>query len=157
FRDQERPGILINEFKAGQTDCGCGTDFHSGPDFSAEPGSPAPAVDDGVVVRVEQDERAVVETPTAGRCGRYVVIKHSLPNGRTAYSRYAQLGRLVGQDGKPITVGQKVKTRDTVGEVGSRALLHFEIRPADEATMDRSAEWAQRYGADASMEWSKYV
>jgi hypothetical protein len=23
--------------------------------------------------------------------------------------------------------------------------------------MDRSAEWTQRYGADASMEWSKYV
>jgi Peptidase family M23 len=148
FLSQDGPGILINEFSAkeerkAENDCGCGRDFHSGPDYSAQPGSPVPALDDGVVVRIEQDEQAVVETPTAGRCGRYVVVKHSFPNGRAVYSRYAQLGRLASKDGTPITVGQQIRKHDAVGEVGSQALLHFEIRPADDTTMDRSAEWTQ--------------
>jgi hypothetical protein len=161
FLSQDGPGILINEFSAkeerkAENDCGCGKDFHSGPDYSARPGTPIPVLAEGTIVRIEQDEQAVVETTTAGRCGRYVVIKHSFSNGRVAYSRHAQLGRLVGKDGKPLVVGQKVGNDDTAGEVGAQGRFHLEVRPVDEAKMDRSPEWAQRYAADASMEWSKY-
>jgi len=161
FQSQDGPGFLINEFKAEEDqkaskDCGCGKDFHSGPDYNAKPGTPVPVMDEGIVVRVESDEQAVVETATAGRCGRYVVIKHTFPNGRVAYSRYAQLGRLVGKDGKPIVLGQRIEEKDTVGEVGSQGRFHLEVRPVDDEKMDRSAEWAQRYAADVSMQWSKY-
>lgn len=157
---QEGPGILINEFSAGKaadrTDCGCGKEMHSGLDYSAAPGTPVPVMGDGVVVKVEQDEKASVDTPTAGACGRYVVVKHSYPDGRSAYSRYAQLGRLVGAGGRPVVAGQPVKKQDIIGEVGGTGRFHFEVRPIDNATMDRSPEWSQRYAADASMDWSRY-
>src|SRR5262245_24969348 len=87
---QDGPGIVVNEFSAKQgkhgagatTDCGCGKQFHSGSDFSAPSGTPVPVMEDGIVVKLEDDEQAIVDTPTAGACGRYVVIKHTFPNGR---------------------------------------------------------------------------
>jgi hypothetical protein len=164
YFEQIGPGIVINEFTSPQTqtgqndaqDCGCGRDFHSGVDLDAPEGTPVRSVEDGIVVRAEQDETADVDVPSAGKCGRYVVIKHSFPNGHSLYTRYAQLGRIVGPDGKPITVGQHVKAKDEIGEVGSQGRFHFEIRPVDPAKMDMRAEWTQRYGADASMDWSRY-
>jgi Peptidase family M23 len=165
YYGQSGPGIVINEFNtleqlASQTqtkDCGCGKDVHSGLDFSAPEGTPVQVVDDGAVVRIEQDETADVDVPTAGKCGRYVVVKHTFPNGRTAYSRYAQLGRLVGNNGKSLTLGQKLKAKDTIGEVGSQGRFHFEIRPVDSAGIDQTPKWAQLYGADPTMEWSRYA
>jgi len=159
------PGLVINEFSAQQQtgdnsnaqDCGCGKDLHSGLDFTAPEGTPIQAMADGVIARVEQDEAADVDVPTAGKCGRYVVIKHSYPNGRFAYSRYAQLGRIVGMDGKPIAVGQQIKAKDKIGEVGSQGRFHFEIRPVDSEGMDQTPKWTQSYGADPSMEWSRYM
>ena len=105
--------------------------MHPGTDFSAPEGTPVPAADDGIVVKVEQDEQAVVDAPTAGHCGRYVVIKHSYPNGRSVFTRYAQLGRVVAGDGKPLAVGVQVKKNDKVGEIGSRKFFHFEVRPVN--------------------------
>lgn len=156
YVDQTGPGIIANDFKNTVADCGCGKDFHSGTDFSAPVGSPVPAMDDGVIVRIEQDETADVDVPSAGKCGRYVVVKHSHADGHIAYSRYAQLGRLVGNDDKPLTVGQQIKARDKIGEVGRLGRFHFEIRPADDAAMDQSPKWTQLYGADVSMAWSRY-
>jgi murein DD-endopeptidase MepM/ murein hydrolase activator NlpD len=158
------PGIVVNDFNAQQQppdpkqvqDCGCGRDFHSGVDFDAPEGTPVSAMDDGIVVRAEQDEAEDVDVPSAGKCGRYVVIKHSYRNGHTLYSRYAQLGRLVGADGKPITAGQHVKAKDKIGEVGGLGRFHFEMRPVDPEKMDARTEWTQRYGTDASMDWSRY-
>jgi murein DD-endopeptidase MepM/ murein hydrolase activator NlpD len=161
YFDQNGPGILVNEFKATQgtaetADCGCGKQFHSGSDYSAPSGTPVPVLEDGVVVKLEDNEQATVDAPTAGACGRYVVIKHTFPNGRVAYSRYAQLGKLAGRDGKPMAIGQQVKAKDTVGEVGSKGRFHFEVRPVDSASMDQTPEWSRLYGADPAMEWSRY-
>jgi murein DD-endopeptidase MepM/ murein hydrolase activator NlpD len=172
FTGPDGPGLLVNEFltdaskpgtPAGQpagskaSGCGCGTpDFHPGTDYAADEGTPVPAAEDGVVVKVEEDEQALGDTPSAGRCGRYVVIKHAYPNDRSVFTRYAQIGRLIGGDGKPIAVGMHVMRADKIGEVGTARTLHFEIRPVEPATMDTDPGWSQRYGADPSMEWSRF-
>lgn len=164
YFDQQGPGILVNEFKAIEgkpgtgttTDCGCGVQFHTGADYDAAPGTPVPAMAEGIVVKVEENELATVDTPTAGRCGRYVVIKHTFQNGRIAYSRYAQLGKVAMLDGKPIAIGQPIKDGVTVGEVGSTGRFHLEVRPVEPATMDQTPEWSRLYGAEPAMEWSRY-
>jgi murein DD-endopeptidase MepM/ murein hydrolase activator NlpD len=165
YFDQTGPGIVINEFNGPQgkqgaeketADCGCGKQFHSGSDYNAPAGTPVPVVEDGIVVKLEDNELAMVDMPTAGQCGRYVVVKHSFPNGRAAYSRYAQLGKLVASNGKPIAIGQQVRAKDTIGEVGSQGRFHFEVRPIDSATMDRSPDWTRLYGADPAMDWSRH-
>ena len=164
FTTPDGPGLLVNEFFAGGATvagtgggCGCGSaQVHTGTDYEAPKGTPIPVSADGVIVKVETDEHAMVDTSDAGWCGRYVVVRHSYPNGRSAFTRYAQLGRLVGNDGKPLKAGMHVKEKDKIGEVGSRGEFHFEIRPADPATMDTSAYWQRHYGVDPAMEWSKY-
>jgi murein DD-endopeptidase MepM/ murein hydrolase activator NlpD len=162
YYGQEGPGVIVNEFTGPQTgkqagqDCGCGKDSHSGGDYSAPAGTPIPVMEDGVVVKVKENEQAMVNIPTAGKCGRYVVIKHTFPNGRTAFTRYAHLGRLTDKAGKPISVGLQVRKGDSVGEVGSKGIFHFEVRPVETETMDKSAAWTQLYGAETSMEWSRF-
>jgi hypothetical protein len=174
FTDRAGPALLVNEFLAGKgndpgrpgssqsadgqpaSECECGVGFHPGADYSAAEGTPVPAWDDGVVVKVEENEQALVDTPTAGRCGRYVVIKHSYSNNRSAFTRYAQLGSVGAGDGKPITVGMHVKKGDGIGQVGTKKTLHLEVRPVEPATMDKTASWLRRYGADPTMEWSRF-
>jgi murein DD-endopeptidase MepM/ murein hydrolase activator NlpD len=174
FTNPEGPGLLVNEFLAGirndpgssgssysaggqrVPECECGVGFHPGADYSATEGTPIPAWEDGVVVKVEENEQASVDTPTAGRCGRYVVIKHSYPNNRSAFLRYAQLGSVGAEEGKPIAVGMHVRKGDRIGQVGSKQTLHLEVRPVDPVTMDKSANWLRRYGADPTMEWSRF-
>ena len=176
FTSPEGPGLLVNEFstddggnpakaatsdqaaKASTPPCGCGTaDFHPGVDMTSDTaGAPVQAVDDGIVLRVEQDEQASVETSNIGRCGRYVVLKHTYPNGHVVFTRYAQLARIVGSDGRPITAGTRIKKSDKIGEVGSSKILHFEVRPVAPGGMDQGAGWTARYGADPTMEWSRY-
>jgi hypothetical protein len=139
--DRDGVDILVNEFNAaddphgrppkpGETaGCECGAErFHPGLDYTTAEGSPVPVADDGVVVKIELDETAK-DSPDAGSCGRYVVVRHSYANGRTVYTRYAYLGRIAGAGGKPIEVGMRVAKKDQIGEVGSRKLLHFEVRP----------------------------
>jgi peptidase M23-like protein len=167
FTTSEGPGLLVNEFSAGDgpppsqaaiPSCGCGSaDLHPGFDVPRDTaGAAVEAAEDGVVVKVETNEKAAVDVPSIGRCGRYVVIKHSYPNGHTIFTRYAQLGRLVDADGQLLTAGAKVGKQDKIGEIGSRKILHFEIRPVVAATMDNGADWTARYGSDPSMEWSRY-
>ena len=169
FTTPEGPGLLVNEFEApkaaGATDktamnppCGCGTpEFHPGIDLSNDTeGAPIRAVDDGVVVRVEQDEAASVDAFGIGRCGRYVVVKQSYPNGRVAFTRYAQLGRIAGRDGRPIEVGATIRKNDRIGETGPSKTLHFEIRPVAPGGTRTDAAWQARYGNDPSMDWSRY-
>ena len=138
--------------------CGCGTpEFHPGADFASDKaGAPVQAMDDGVVVRVEQDEQASIDALGIGRCGRYVVLKHSYPNGRVVFTRYAQLGRVAGTGGRPIAAGATVKKNDRIGEVGPTKTLHFELRPITPATTQTDAAWQARYGNDATMDWSRY-
>jgi murein DD-endopeptidase MepM/ murein hydrolase activator NlpD len=173
FTSPEGPGLLVNEYstEAGNdpaksssdqgtngAPCGCGTaDFHPGIDVTNDvAGAPIQAVDDGIVVKVEEDEQAAVDVPNIGRCGRYVVVKHSYPNGHVAFTRYAQLGRIVDAAGRPIAPGTPIKKSDKIGEVGSRKILHFEIRPVAPGTTEQGADWTARYGADPTMEWSRY-
>jgi len=175
FTTPEGPGLLVNEFEAPKSDktggaaaaadktemgapCGCGTpEFHPGVDGTIdEKGAPVRAMDDGVVVRVEQDEQASVDAFDIGRCGRYVVLKHSYPNGRVVFTRYAQLGRIAGSGGRPIAVGAKIRNEDKIGELGPNKILHFELRPITPATTQTNAAWQARYGNDPTMEWSRY-
>ena len=86
---------------------------HPGVDATIDKkGAPVQAMDDGVVVRVEQDEQASVDAFDIGRCGRYVVLKHSYPNGRVVFTRYAQLGRIAGSGGRPIAVRHQDQSAD---------------------------------------------
>ena len=175
FTASDGPGLLVNEFstvaasareksrsgsdqQVNGPSCGCGTaDFHPGIDMTNDSaGTPVQAVDDGVVVKVEEDDQAAVDVPHIGRCGRYVVVKHSYPNGHVAFTRYAQLGRIVGSDGGPIAPGRRVRRAEKIGEVGSSTILHFEMRPIVPGTMDPVSGWSARYGADPAMEWSRY-
>jgi murein DD-endopeptidase MepM/ murein hydrolase activator NlpD len=177
FTSAEGPGLLVNEFlteaagdraKSGSASgqaadatappCGCGSaDFHPGIDMTSEvAGAPVQAVDDGFVVKVEHDEQAVVDAPGVGRCGRYIVMRHDYPSGLVVFTRHAQLGRIVGADGRPIAAGTRIKKSDKIGEVGSSKILHFEVRPRDPKTMEKGADWTARYGADPAMEWSRY-
>jgi hypothetical protein len=177
FTSPEGPGLLVNEYsaeagrdpeksapssdqavKGTKPPCGCGTaDFHPGIDVTNDTaGGPVQAMDDGVVVKVEEDEQASVDVPNIGHCGRYIVVKHLYPNGHQVFTRYAQLGRIVGADGAPIAAGMRIKKSDKIGEVGSSKILHFEIRPVAPGTTEQGAEWSARYGADPTMEWSRY-
>lgn len=168
FTSPQGPGLLVNEFEAPKTNaaskdkmnppCGCGTaEFHPGVDMTSDKeGAPVAAMEDGVVLRVEQDDQAAVDAFGIGRCGRYVVVKHTYPNGHVVFTRYAQLGRIVGPDGQPIAVGTKIKQKDKIGEIGPRKILHFEIRPVVTGTLRTDAAWQARYGNDPSMDWSRY-
>jgi Peptidase family M23 len=158
YFDQQGPGMIMNEFTSHEADkdCGCGKDAHSGIDLEAKAGTPVPVAEDGVVVKVEENDEAIVDLPTAGRCGRYVVVKHAFPNGRAAFTRYTHLGRLTDKTGKAISVGLQVRKGDNIGEVGSKGIFHFEVRPLETATMDKSAAWTQLYGAEPSMDWSRF-
>ena len=170
FTAHEGPGLLVNEFQAPKAapataakeatnpPCGCGTtDFHPGVDMTSEKeGAPVATMDDGVVIRVEQDDQASVDALNIGHCGRYVVVKHIYPNGHIVFSRYAQLGRVVGANGQPVAVGAKIRKQDKIGEIGPRKLLHFEIRPAVIGALKTDAAWQARYGSDPSMDWSRY-
>ena len=169
FTTTQGPGLLVNEFEgpkaAAAVDepkmnppCGCGTpEFHPGIDMTADKeGLAVQAMDDAVVVRVEQDEQAAVDAFGIGRCGRYIVLKHSYPNGRVLFTRYAQLGRVTGADGQPIAAGVTVRKNDRIGEVGPTKTLHVEFRPVTPATTQTDAAWQTRYGNDPSMDWSRY-
>lgn len=171
FTGPNGPGLLVNEFSTSDAPpgaakqaedsappCGCGSpDFHPGMDFTSDvAGAPVQAADDGTVVKVEEDDAAAVDLPRIGRCGRYVVIKHSYPNGHAAFTRYAQLGRVVGPDGQPLAPGAHITKQDKIGEVGSSKILHFEVRPVGPAAMEKGDTWTVRYGADPTMEWSRY-
>jgi hypothetical protein len=177
FTTSEGPGLLVNEFEAPKPKddakgsaaaaadktemkppCGCGTpEFHPGIDVSnGEAGGPVQTMEDGVVIRVEQDEQASVDAFGIGRCGRYIVLKHSYPNGRVVFTRYAQLGRIAGADGRPIAVGATLRKADRIGEIGPTTVLHFEIRPVAPGTTQTDAAWQARYGNDPSMDWSRY-
>jgi hypothetical protein len=171
FTGSNGPGLLVNEFSTSDAPpsaekeaeengppCGCGSpDFHPGMDFSnGVAGATVRARDDGTVIKVEQDDASAVDIPRIGRCGRYIVIKHSYPNGHVVFTRYAQLGRVIGSDGQPLAPGAHVTKHDKIGEVGSSKVLHFEVRPADPAAMENGEVWTARYGADPTMEWSRY-
>ncbi|PDT73571.1 M23 family metallopeptidase [Bradyrhizobium sp. C9] len=167
YTGQQGPGLLVNEFQtpeaapataAKEPPCGCGTaEFHPGVDMTSDAeGAPVTAMDDGVVIRVEQDDQASVDAFNIGHCGRYVVVKHVYPNGHVVFSRYAQLGRIVGANGRPVAIGTKIRKQDKIGEVGPRKMLHFEIRPAVVGALRTDTAWQARYGSDPSMDWSRY-
>ncbi|MFK4656769.1 hypothetical protein ABIF97_006703 [Bradyrhizobium japonicum] len=171
FTSPEGPGLLVNEFLTPRsfpradkpadktmTSCGCWTqDEHPGVDFTSDKaGGPVAAMADGVVVKIETSEQAPADLPVIGGCGRYVVLKHTYPNGGVVYTRYVQLGRIVGPKGEALAVGASVKAKDTIGEIGPNKVLHFEIRPVAPGTTTTNKAWAERYANVPDMEWSRY-
>ncbi|MBR0780306.1 M23 family metallopeptidase [Bradyrhizobium iriomotense] len=171
FTSPEGPGLLVNEFLTPRsfpradkpadttmTACGCWThDEHPGQDFTVDTqGAPVVAMADGVVVKIETSEQAPADLPVIGGCGRYVVLKHTFPNGGVVYTRYVQLGRIVGPKGEPLAVGATVKAKDTIGEIGLIRVLHFELRPVAPGNTRSDKAWVERYGNVPDMEWSRY-
>jgi|SRR3954447_19044861 hypothetical protein len=69
---------------------------------------------------------------------------------------YAQLGRIVDADGRPLAPGARVRKATKIGEVGSSAILHFEVRPVAPGNIEQGGGWKARYGADPAMEWARY-
>jgi murein DD-endopeptidase MepM/ murein hydrolase activator NlpD len=138
--------------------CGCWSlRDHPGLDFDAgAEGAPVAAMEDGVVVKVEQSDQASADLPIIGGCGRYVVLKHSYPNGGVVYTRYVHLGRIADAKGQVPAVGASFKKGDKIGEVGPSKTLHFELRPVAQGNVTADAAWAKQYGATADMEWSRY-
>jgi outer membrane translocation and assembly module TamA len=55
-----------------------------------------------------------------------------------------------------VVPGSRFIKAQQIGEVGTRMILQFEVRPVDPKTMEQGAGWTKRYGADLSMEWSRY-
>lgn len=171
FTSPEGPGLLVNEFLTPRsfpradkpadktmTSCGCWTqDEHPGVDFTSDkPGGPVAAMADGVVVKIENSEQAPGDLPLIGGCGRYVVLKHTYPNGGIVYTRYVQLGRIVGLKEEALAMGANVKAKDTIGEIGPSKVLHFEIRPVAPGNTRTDKAWGERYGNVSDMEWSRY-
>jgi hypothetical protein len=172
FTSPEGPGLLVNEFLTpksapradtpppnnAMTSCGCWTqDEHPGVDFTSDKaGGPVAAMADGIVVKIESSEQAPADLPIIGGCGRYVVLKHTYPNGGIVYTRYVQLGRIVGPKGQALAVGAAVKAKDTIGEIGPSKVLHFELRPVAPGTTTTDKAWAERYANVPDMEWSRY-
>jgi hypothetical protein len=171
FTSPEGPGLLVNEFltpkslpradapkNTAMTSCGCWIqDEHPGVDFTSDKaGGPVAAMADGVVVKIENSEQAPGDLPVIGGCGRYVVLKHTYPNGGIVYTRYVQLGRIVGPKGEPLAVGASVKAKDTIGEIGPNKVLHFELRPVAPGTTTTNKAWTERYANVPDMEWSRY-
>lgn len=94
------------------------TKFHEGLDFAAPTGTPVYATADGVVEVAER----------SGGYGNKIDISH----GYNYITRYAHLSKI------DVTVGQKIKRGDKIGEVGSTGKstgshLHYEVRFKDEA------------------------
>jgi hypothetical protein len=172
FTSSEGPALLVNEFLTPKsapganaqppnkqmTSCGCWTqDEHPGVDFlSDKPGGPVAAMADGVVVKIENTEQASADLPIIGGCGRYVVLKHTYPNGGIIYTRYVELGRIVGPNGAPLVLGASIKAKDAIGEIGPNKVLHFEIRPVAPGTTRTDKAWTERYAGVPEMEWSRY-
>lgn len=171
YTSAEGPVLLVNEFLTPRSfpradkpadktlaSCGCWTkDVHPGVDFTSDkPGGPVAAMADGIVVKIETSEQAPADLPVIGGCGRYVVLKHTYPNGGIVYTRYVQLGRIVGPKGEPLTMGASVKAKDTIGEIGPNKVLHFELRPVAPGNITTDKAWAARYGNVPDMEWSRY-
>jgi murein DD-endopeptidase MepM/ murein hydrolase activator NlpD len=171
YTTPQGPGLLVNEFltprsfpradkpkNTTMTSCGCWTqDEHPGIDVTVDAaGGPVAAIADGVVVKIETSAQAPADLPIIGGCGRYVVLKHTYPNGRMVYTRYVQLGRIIGPKGEPLAVGASVKAKETIGEIGPNKVLHFELRPVAPGTTTTDQAWAERYGNVPDMEWSRY-
>lgn len=133
--------------------CSCGnTSFHSGVDYQGKPGTPIPVADDGIVIRIELDQKTLVLAPTAGACGRYIVVKHTYANGRSVFTRYGQLGNLATIDGSPLAVGMHLKKDATIASTGSTGFFHFEVRPVSE----KENGVPPAYANDAGFEWLQY-
>lgn len=171
FTSPDGPGLLVNEFltprsfpradepkNTTMTSCGCWIqDEHPGVDFTTDKaGGAVTAMADGVVVKIETAEQGPADLPIIGGCGRYVVLKHTYPNGAIVYTRYAHLGRINGPKGEPLAVGASVKAKDAIGEIGPDKVLHFELRPVAPGTTTADKAWAERYGKMPDMEWSRY-
>ena len=84
------------------------------------------------------------------------VRSNTYPNGHVVFTRYAQLDRIVGGNGRPIVAGAVIKKKDKIGELGPTKVMHFEIRPVAAGTTKTDAAWQARYGAEPSMDWSRY-
>ena len=148
--------FLVNLARAEEKGrgCDCGTvDFHTGVDLNAPAGTPIQAEDDGVVVKVEGNEQAAVYSSTGGFCGRYIVLRHDYKNGRSVFTRYAQLGAIADKQGRGIKEGQKIKAGERIGTIGKAGLLHFEVRPV---ASKPNTETSLLYKDDPTMAWTKY-
>lgn len=171
YTSAEGPGLLVNEFQteqpaaptqppseAAMSSCGCWSlRDHPGIDVDAgKEGSPVGVMEDGIVVKIEAADQTPADLPVIGGCGRYVVLKHTYPNGAVLYTRYVHLGRLADARGDMPAVGARFKRGDKIAEVGPSRILHVELRPVAPGNTTTDAAWLKHYDGIADMEWSRY-
>ncbi|GLH81154.1 hypothetical protein SSBR45G_60630 [Bradyrhizobium sp. SSBR45G] len=171
YTSAEGPGLLVNEFQTAQpatsaqppsetamSSCGCWSlRDHPGIDVDAgKEGAPVGVMEDGEVVKVESADQAPADLPIVGGCGRYVVLKHTYPNGAVLFTRYVHLGRLADAKGAMPAVGARFKRGDKIAEVGPSRILHVELRPVALGNTTADAAWLKQYDGIADMEWSRY-
>ncbi|HJZ83729.1 MAG TPA: M23 family metallopeptidase [Polyangia bacterium] len=101
---------------------------HCGVDLAAEIGQPVYAVFDGVVERVERNEKS------GGRAGRYVRVGHE---GGAIVSRYIHLDhiRIDLKEGDHVVAGEPIAQAGRTGVIDSDTHLHFalSLRPGGRA------------------------
>ncbi len=94
---------------------------HQGIDFSAEPGTPVRAVEDGKVLHVGNDESGY---------GQYVKLEFE-KNGGKHYPLYAHLSKANVREGDKVSAGQVIGATGTSGNASGLpsedAHLHFEM------------------------------
>lgn len=109
--------------------CSCGsTEFHSGEDWSGAEGSVVHAVERGRVVALVPKAGVTDDGSGTAHCGRYIVLRHAFPNGKLAYTRYAQLGSIESAYHRPIHIGDIVRKGQALGRIGKQGSFHFEVR-----------------------------
>ncbi|CAL75731.1 hypothetical protein; putative signal peptide [Bradyrhizobium sp. ORS 278] len=173
YTSADGPGLLVNEFQTAQpsaqpsgkppsetamASCGCwALRDHPGIDVDAgKEGAPIAVIEEGVVVKLEPADQAPADLPVIGGCGRYVVLKHTYPNGAVLFTRYVHLGRLADATGQPPAVGARFKRGEKIAEAGPDRIVHFELRPVALGNTTADAAWVKQYDGIADMEWSRY-
>lgn len=126
------PGQWVDANRYGNLyQLGSGYAYHTGsdlnlnhPHWDADKGAPVYAVADGVVTYAAR-------VPAPSTWGRLIVIRHELPEGGRAYTRYAHLGSMLVTAGQTVTRGQQI---GTVGgaEFGLANHLHLDISTTEQ-------------------------
>lgn len=92
---------------------------HTGEDWAVPFGTPVYAIGPGQVVFAKD---------LGGNWKSVVIIKHSLPDGTTAYSQYAHLSKILVSPSDPPITDPRAAPIGNSGKAGSGPHLHLEVK-----------------------------
>ncbi|MDD5261053.1 MAG: M23 family metallopeptidase [Methylacidiphilales bacterium] len=84
------------------------------------------------------------DAPAKSNYGRYIMIRHDLPEG-TAYTTYGHLARLMVEEGRKVNAGDVIGRMGWTGNVGARERAHLHFEFGFRILPDYS-EWYNRLG-----------